>query len=174
MLDPNAPMRMPNKYRRASFLATDSTSPLYDNHLTDPVETRADIVKMSLVHAMAKLRVVYGTLAALPDWGHYKHTMVHHLSPTLDAFSRMDVSTGGYRGIINATSERHGPSWRMIVDLGDMHAYCVYPGGESGNPGSRYYDDMIDKWAKGEYYTARYEHRTKLAAKHLYQVNIHP
>ncbi len=41
----------------------------------------------------------------------------------------------------------------MIVELGpEPVAYGVYPGGASGNPGSPYYDKMIDKWARGEYY----------------------
>jgi penicillin amidase len=41
----------------------------------------------------------------------------------------------------------------MIVELGDEpKALGVYPGGQSGNPGSRYYDTMIDAWAKGEYF----------------------
>ena len=32
----------------------------------------------------------------------------------------------------------------------------VYPGGQSGNPGSRYYDSMIDTWAAGDYYELIY------------------
>ncbi|RYE13271.1 MAG: hypothetical protein EOP45_21465, partial [Sphingobacteriaceae bacterium] len=28
----------------------------------------------------------------------------------------------------------------------------VFPGGQSGNPGSKFYDNMIDTWAKGELY----------------------
>ncbi|MDX1470387.1 MAG: penicillin acylase family protein [Flavobacteriaceae bacterium] len=27
----------------------------------------------------------------------------------------------------------------------------MYPGGQSGNPGSKYYDNFIDSWAEGEY-----------------------
>jgi penicillin amidase len=33
----------------------------------------------------------------------------------------------------------------------ETDAYGVYPGGQSGNPGSKYYATFIDKWAKGEY-----------------------
>ena len=41
----------------------------------------------------------------------------------------------------------------MVVELtDDIHAYGVYPGGQSGNPGSKYYDDFIDTWAAGKYY----------------------
>ena len=32
-------------------------------------------------------------------------------------------------------------------------AYGVYPGGQSGNPGSKYYDNFIDEWVGGNYYT---------------------
>jgi penicillin amidase len=32
-------------------------------------------------------------------------------------------------------------------------AYGVYPGGQSGNPGSKFYDQFVDTWAKGEYNT---------------------
>ena len=30
-------------------------------------------------------------------------------------------------------------------------AFGVYPGGQSGNPGSKFYDDLVDIWAAGEY-----------------------
>ena len=44
----------------------------------------------------------------------------------------------------------------MIVELAPdrPHAYVVYPGGQSGNPGSKYYDQFVDTWTKGEYYEA--------------------
>jgi penicillin amidase len=39
----------------------------------------------------------------------------------------------------------------MVVALGpQVRAYGVFPGGQSGNPGSAYYDDMIETWRKGE------------------------
>jgi penicillin amidase len=43
----------------------------------------------------------------------------------------------------------------MIIHLeSDTEAWVVYPGGQSGNPGSRYYDSFVDTWAKGSYYRA--------------------
>jgi penicillin amidase len=54
---------------------------------------------------------------------------------------------------VNAASKNHGPSWRMIVEMtSPPTALGVYPGGQSGNPGSKYYDNFIDKWTVGEYY----------------------
>jgi len=59
---------------------------------------------------------------------------------------------------LNATSSRNGPSWRMIVTLGDkVTARVVYPGGQSGNPGSPHYDSMVDTWQAGKYYDALFE-----------------
>ncbi|MNY37888.1 Penicillin amidase [compost metagenome] len=54
---------------------------------------------------------------------------------------------------INALSESNGPSWRMVVELGKTpKGHGVFPGGQSGNPGSAFYDNMIDTWASGKLY----------------------
>jgi len=66
---------------------------------------------------------------------------------------------GGGRHIVNAAQHSHGPSWRMIVQLTDnTEAYGVYPGGQSGNPGSKFYDSFIDSWATGQYYSLWFMH----------------
>jgi penicillin G amidase len=63
------------------------------------------------------------------------------------------LNEGGGEHIINATKQWHGPSWRMIVQMTDkIEAYGVYPGGQDGNPGSKYYDTFIDSWVEGKYY----------------------
>ena len=87
------------------------------------------------------------------DWGKFKGTFVGHLLQALPAFSRFDIPIGGGRSIVNATSTNHGPSWRMIVEMTEPPtALGIYPGGQSGNPGSRYYDNFIDDWAAGKYH----------------------
>jgi penicillin amidase len=41
----------------------------------------------------------------------------------------------------------------MIVSLTpETEAWGIYPGGESGNPGSKFYDDFVTDWALGKYY----------------------
>jgi penicillin amidase len=35
---------------------------------------------------------------------------------------------------------------------GNIEAYGVYPGGQSGNPGSKYYGNFIQDWVQGKYY----------------------
>jgi penicillin amidase len=85
-------------------------------------------------------------------WGDYQATYAGHLLQALPAFSRFNIPIGGGRGIVNASSQNHGPSWRMIVEMtSPPTALGIYPGGQSGNPGSKYYDNYIDDWAAGKY-----------------------
>jgi len=84
-------------------------------------------------------------------WANFKNTTVTHLSQQA-AFSVPGVQTGGNAGIVNATSHKKGASWRMVVSPGTDEAYGIYPGGQSGNPGSKYYANFIEDWAKGKYF----------------------
>ncbi|MGH7778003.1 MAG: penicillin acylase family protein [Candidatus Dormibacterales bacterium] len=44
----------------------------------------------------------------------------------------------------------HGPSWRMVVDLGGA-AYGSLPGGQSENPASPWYENRVAEWWAGRY-----------------------
>jgi penicillin amidase len=86
------------------------------------------------------------------EWGKMKGTHLEHLA-NLDAFSRLHILNSGGKYAISAVKADHGPSWRMIVQLSaNTEAYGIYPGGQSGNPGSPYYDNFIDNWSNGKYY----------------------
>jgi penicillin amidase len=99
------------------------------------------------------------------EWAKIKDTRVNHLLK-IPGLSRLHLPIGGGEHIINATKETHGPSWRMIVHLTDeIEAYGVYPGGQSGNPGSKYYDTFVDYWAAGKYYRILFLQQAT-AAKH--------
>lgn len=90
------------------------------------------------------------------SWANFKNTTLLHLA-RLQAFSTDNIQIGGGRHIVNATSGRHGASWRMIVSMETpVKAYAVYPGGQSGNPGSYYYDNLVEAWSNGEYYVLQH------------------
>ncbi|WP_296312670.1 penicillin acylase family protein [Winogradskyella sp. UBA3174] len=90
-------------------------------------------------------------------WLTYKATYAGHLLQALPALSRFDIPIGGDGSTVNATSENHGPSWRMIVEMtSPPTALGIYPGGQSGNPGSKYYDNFIDDWAAGKYHSLNF------------------
>ncbi|WP_422859928.1 penicillin acylase family protein [Flagellimonas sp. S174] len=122
----------------------------------DKIETAKDLFLISFKKAAERLKEIKeeeGDYA----WGNYKGTYVGHLLQALPAFSRFDIPIGGDRNIVNATSKNHGPSWRMIVEMtSPPTALGIYPGGQSGNPGSRYYDNFIDDWATGKYHSLNF------------------
>jgi penicillin amidase len=45
----------------------------------------------------------------------------------------------------------NGPSWRMVVDWGAGTFQAIYPGGQSENPASAWYDDRVNTWFDGKY-----------------------
>ncbi len=132
-------------------LLKDSAYKFLDNINTPQTEKLAD----NLMAAFKKTAVALKKAEAdgKLDWDKYKGTHVDHLAK-LAPFSRMNLPIGGGTHNINATKAAHGPSWRMVISLtAKTEAYGVYPGGQSGNPGSKYYDDFVDQWAAGKYYS---------------------
>lgn len=122
----------------------------FDDINTPNVETLQDDVTAAFKMATAVIR--QADEKGKMEWAKYKDTHVEHLA-RLDAFSRLHLPIGGGTNTINAAEAQHGPSWRMIVSLTpETEAYGVYPGGESGNPGSKFFDQFIDTWAAGKYF----------------------
>jgi penicillin amidase len=82
------------------------------------------------------------------------------------AFSYMKITASGHPDAINAASGNWGPSWRMIVELGEKPvAYGIYPGGQSGNAGSLYYDNGVKDWSESKYYRLHFYGSKAEAAK---------
>ena len=146
-----AKMRFPSRDRTVRLIMHEPQSHWFDNISTpDRKETLAQLVDASFRATADTLQKRYGGMGDAWQWGKVKSTDIMHLG-RIPALSRRDLITGGGASIVNATTERNGPSWRMVVALGpEPKAFGVYPGGQSGNPGSPYYDDMIETWRKGE------------------------
>ncbi|MBG8553137.1 penicillin acylase family protein [Hymenobacter guriensis] len=147
---PEQPMRYPSRDRTTTLLLKEPNARWIDDQRTPTRETLAELAQKSLQWAADSLTRKFGPLGPEWRWANQKSTDILHLAQ-LPGFGRMDIDCGGGAGIVNATSQRNGPSWRMVVALGPQpRAYGVFPGGESGNPGSRFYDDMIDTWRVGQ------------------------
>jgi penicillin G amidase len=99
-------------------------------------------------------------------WSHVKGTYVEHLT-RLAPFSN-NAYNGGNRESVNATTKRTGPSWRMVVSLekSGVKAWGVYPGGQSGTPGSKLYDNLIPAWEAAKPYPLAF-----LGASEAYKQN---
>lgn len=144
------PIQYPFESTLIEGVLRDSAYKFYDDIATPQKESFADITTLAFKRAAASLekKESEGKLA----WAKYKDTHIDHLL-RLPAFSRQHLAVGGGKNMINAVKENHGPSWRMIVNLtAGTEAYGVYPGGQSGNPGSKYYDNFIGEWVAGKYY----------------------
>jgi penicillin amidase len=132
-------------------LLKDSGYSFIDNINTPAKETLQQVVTTAFLQASGDLAA-----AAKEDrltWAKNKDTWVRHLL-RIPELSRTHLPIGGGVHCINAAKKLHGPSWRMIVQLTDKtEAYGIYPGGQSGNPGSPFYDSFVDKWAAGKYNT---------------------
>jgi penicillin amidase len=142
---------IPNQQTLLEALLRDSAFKYVDNINTPQKETLNDVVTIAL--AKASVELAKEDKAGTLEWTKHKSPRIYHLlRKNLLPFSE-PIAAGGNGDIINATTTTHGPSWRMIVQLSETtEAYGVYPGGQSGNPGSQFYDNFIDSWVKGEYH----------------------
>lgn len=141
----------PFQYQTSYLLKNNPDDAFMDVIDTPEKETAKDLFFISFKAAASDL-IEWKTKNGAYNWGDYKATFVGHLLQALPAFSRFNLPIGGNGGTVNATKKDHGPSWRMIVEMSSPpKALGIYPGGQSGNPGSKYYDDFIDIWASGDY-----------------------
>ena len=144
------PLMRPFESTLLEALIKDSTYSFIDNVNTPDKETIEQVITASFLKSVPDL-IQAGKDDKL-TWGKFKDTWARHLL-RIPALSRMHLPIGGGTHCINAAKQFHGPSWRMIVHLTNKtEAYGVYPGGQSGNPGSPYYDNFVDSWAAGKYY----------------------
>lgn len=141
----------PPEQNLLEWIIKDSAFKYIDNITTSQTETIYDLVTQALIKASPALKIL--ELEGKLEWTKHKDPTIYHLlKEAVMPFARK-IPVGGWSNIINATTHSHGPSWRMIVHLtGTTEAYGVYPGGQSGNPGSKFYDNFVDTWAAGKYF----------------------
>ncbi|SDD88337.1 penicillin acylase family protein [Niabella drilacis] len=146
-------VELPAEQTLMELLEKDSTVMGY----VDNINTAArETIHTQMTDALNKTAVLMEGLEkdGKLEWAKFKDVSIYHLlGNALLPFARTGLNVGGWSNIINAVKKSHGPSWRMVVQLSTpTEAYGVYPGGQSGNPGSRFYDNAIDTWASGKYY----------------------
>jgi len=143
----------PTTYNTIYLMANQPAFEFFDIKSTaDQTETAEELFRISFREALDSLESWQQENGDDYSWYKFKNTTVQHLL-RLPAFSKSGVKIGGNHNIVNAASRRHGPSWRMVVELGEgqVKAWGIYPGSQTGNPGNPSYAAMIDRWAAGEY-----------------------
>jgi penicillin amidase len=147
---PDIFMRYPNRDRTVQMLLHEPNSPWYFNNISPRKEDRDEIVNLSFKKAIQLLEKQHGDLNEDWQWSKVKKSHVPHIA-AIKGFGSKILTIGGAKHTVNAMSEKNGPSWKMVVALGnEPTAFGVIPGGQSGNPGSKYYDNQLNTWEEGK------------------------
>lgn len=142
-------LNFPSMDRTEALLLREPNSIWFDNKRTPVKENSADVLSQSFNAAVDGLSHKYGKQANW-QWGKVKPFQVSHMA-NLPGFGSGNFESGGTGSTVNALIDGHGPSWRMVVQMGPQtKGYGIIPGGQSGNPGSFYYDDMLQTWKEGK------------------------
>lgn len=141
----------PETWRTIELMQNDPENVFFDIVSTPHRESLKDLINYSFKEMIAVVKEWQQNGKSL-EYHAYKEMEIIHLG-RIPAFASGKLKVGGDGSALNAIKKNFGPSWRMVVELGDeINAYGVYPGGQSGNPGSPFYDNMIELWVNGEYY----------------------
>jgi penicillin amidase len=126
-----------------------------------PDELRKQVMLDSLADAFRETRTLLGSDASAWRWGKL-HTITfrHPLANTparSSVLNRGPVARGGDGTTPNATSgpnfrQASGASYRHILDFADWdRSVFTSTPGQSGQPGSPHYDDLLPLWSEGKY-----------------------
>ncbi|MGB1248400.1 MAG: penicillin acylase family protein [Chitinophagales bacterium] len=137
----------PDDFQTIRLLRDSVSHPLIDNQNTTAIESTRENLQI----AFDNMITIVDTLEST-EWSEYRGTHVKHLA-RIDAFSTF-LDVDGTADAPNAIGPLAGPSWRMILDFDneEVTGYGVYPGGQSGNPGSPYYDNFVEDWSQAVYH----------------------
>lgn len=136
-----------------------------DDQRTARTETCAQLAQESLDATVAELAATSGKDVLGLRWGDVHRAQIDHRPfsavPVLRSLFGHDIEVGGDSFTVNVAqlslradapyTTRHAASIRLVFDLapegGDR---WIYPGGQSGNPLSPHYDDLLRRWQRVE------------------------
>jgi len=156
VVDSRVSLPEPTSYTTVKLIKEKPDLSFFDIKSTTEKETAVDIVRKSFSESVKVIEKWKQEKKMNPEWADFKDSYIQHLA-RLAPFS-YHVKHGGNGSIINAHSKSNGPSCRMVTSLEKqgVKAWGVYPGGQSGNPGSPYYNNMIDVWAADHYFNLHF------------------
>jgi penicillin G amidase len=175
MISQKMALEVPEDYTLIRLMKTRPDLPYWDMVSTQEKEDLAAVLRISFSAAVKAVGKWEAENQKSANWADYKDTYVEHLLriPALSTHARI----GGNEGIVNAAAHRTGPSWRFIVSLekAQVHAWGIYPAGQSGNPGSKFYDNFVDPWSRGEYFHLLFSASMDTVKSHaLYVSQLNP
>ena len=144
---PGSGMLQVENWKWNELLRTDPGNAIFDIDSTDFRETAATLTQRVFDELLDELD---GQLP--PTWAEERDAHIDHLGK-IPGFGSPLITTGGARSTPRVVGDNFGGSWRMVIELGaEPRGWGALPGGASGNPGSRYYDNGFEEWAEGRYH----------------------
>jgi penicillin amidase len=134
----------------------------------DPSRKRDELVRTTFAAAVARTKKLLGDDMAAWRWGRLHHARFEHPLASLGeayakAFNLGPVERGGDVHSPNNTRhddtfrQVHGASYREVFDLADWdRGLATSVPGQSGQPGSPHYDDLLPLWTEGQYFPLAY------------------
>jgi penicillin amidase len=125
-----------------------------------PAATRDSIVVVAFREAVTELGKSPGGTPGSWSWGAVHRAAFRH--PLAEAFDLASVPRGGDGNTVNATGganlrQTGGASYRIVVDFADFdNSVATSVPGQSGQPGSAYYGNLLPLWAEGKYFPLLY------------------
>ncbi|HSJ23672.1 MAG TPA: penicillin acylase family protein [Longimicrobiales bacterium] len=126
-------------------------------HMTDamrnasPGPTLQQALELALSAGLADLRDAQGRDPAQWRWGRIHHSEFPHA--LVRAYDIPGVERDGGSGTVAAT----GATYRQIIDFADLDGSLVTNApGQSAQPGSPFYANLVDNWGRGEYFPLAY------------------
>jgi penicillin G amidase len=122
-----------------------------------PARAAPGVMRLAFDTAVAHLSATLGGTVAGWSWGQL-HTREFPSDLQAAALGYGPVPAGGGPWTIDAAegglTSTVGPTWRMIASWslpGQPAGEGIYPGGQSENPGSPWYENLVSDWASGKY-----------------------
>jgi penicillin amidase len=121
-----------------------------------PSAARDSLAAGALDDAVAEVTKQLGPDPAAWRWGALHQAAFRH--PLAAAFDLPAVPRGGDATTVNATGgsgwrQTSGASYRIVVDFADFdNSTATNVPGQSGQPGSEYYGNLLPLWAGGKYF----------------------
>jgi penicillin amidase len=140
---------------------------------TNAKTKRDALVIETLRRATDRTKKLLSEDSAAWQWGRlhqatFRHSLESFGADYAKAFNAGPVPRGGDSNTpLNTRYDKdfqqiHGATYRHIIDLSDWdRAVATSAPGQSGQPGSPHYDDLLPLWAEGKYFPLAYS-RTKI------------